>query len=151
MDGNLIGIASAKISESGGVMVEGVAYAIPTSILYDVLSDLKTRGFVQNRPILGINLENATEQNSPMVIKESLFSGDLKPGDIIQSITAQGLGNMKKDFDGNMSHAEAIAALKAFFANAEEGQTVILRVERNGVWRNIILTVHLSGESHSDI
>ena len=151
MDGNLIGIASAKISESSGVMVEGVAYAIPTSILYDILSDLKTRGFVQNRPILGINLEAATEQNSPMVIKESLFSGDLKPGDIIQSITAQGLDNMKKDFDGNMSHAEAIAALKAFFANAEEGQTVILRVERNGIWRNIILTVHLSGESHSDI
>ena len=151
MNGELIGIASAKIAEVDGVLVEGVAYAIPSSILYDTVSDLKTRGFVKNRPILGINLQSPTKENDKMIVSESLFSTQLQGGDIIESIRASGLDAIIKDFNRSMTYTQALSAIKEFIVNAKEGQTVTLVIRRQGQVKSITLTVHMTEDINSDI
>ena len=151
MNGELIGIASAKIAEVDGVLVEGVAYAIPSSILYDTVSDLKTKGFVKNRPILGINLQSPTKENDKMIVSESLFSTQLQGGDIIESIRASGLDAIIKDFNGNMTYTQALSAIKEFLVNAKEGQKVTLVIRRQGQVKSITLTVHMTEDINSDI
>lgn len=151
MEGKLIGIASAKIAEVDGVLVEGVAYAIPAAVLYDTLSSLNDGGFVKNRPYLGINLETPNKESDRLVIKESLFSKELQPGDVIESIRATGLDAIIKDFDQTMTYAESLSAIKEFLVNAEDGQKVTLVVRRNGAVKSISLTVRMTADQTADI
>lgn len=154
MEGNLIGIASAKISESNGTLVEGVGYAIPTSIVYDIIDSLKNRGFVENRPFLGINLKAPSGHDSKLVVLDSLFSESLKAGDIIQKITLhRGDKNIELDFtDKSLSYANALAQLRQALASAEEGDRVALYIKREGGERYYTVTVHLTNATeHADI
>lgn len=50
-DGTLIGIVNAKSSGSG---IEGLGFAIPSSLVSEIASDLMDYGFVSGRPYLGV-------------------------------------------------------------------------------------------------
>ena len=153
MEGNLIGIASAKVAEHEGVMVEGVGYAIPSSILYSVISDLKTRGFVENRPYLGIYLQDATAADSQLVIHSTIKDLGLKEGDTIESIKSGDLDSLVANFgkEQKLTHAEALSKLKQFIVNAEEGDKVVLTVNRDGYIRHATITVQMTKDICPDV
>lgn len=56
-DGALIGIVNAKTSGSG---IEGLGFAIPSTIVSDVISDLMDYGFVTGRPYLGVSTQDVS-------------------------------------------------------------------------------------------
>lgn len=56
-DGALIGIVNAKSSGSG---IEGLGFAIPSTLVSDIISDLMDHGFVTGRPYLGVSTQDVT-------------------------------------------------------------------------------------------
>ncbi|MCH5278898.1 MAG: trypsin-like peptidase domain-containing protein [Christensenellaceae bacterium] len=56
-DGALIGIVNAKSSGSG---IEGLGFAIPSTLVSDIISDLMDYGFVTGRPYLGVSTQDVT-------------------------------------------------------------------------------------------
>lgn len=152
MENRLIGIASAKVTESNGTMVEGVAYAIPSSTLYTIIPQLKERGFVQNRSHLGINFQIPTEIDTPLTVKEMLYDNDttLKEGDVIQRVAFH---STVADFgaEAELTHSAALAKFKQLIVNAKEGDTVHITVKRDGAIRTFDLTVHTATDRGSDV
>ncbi len=61
--GQVIGINSAKISESG---VEGLGFAIPMNTAKPIIDQLRAYGYVKGKPLLGIQAQEVTEQISQM-------------------------------------------------------------------------------------
>lgn len=68
INGDLVGIVNAK-SGSGGlaVSVEGLGYAIPSNVVKKIASDILANGYVKNRPTLGVQLINITQENNAFV------------------------------------------------------------------------------------
>ena len=92
MAGQLIGIVNAKISEEG---IEGLGFAIPIDIAYEVISDLVEYGYVRgiaDDGITTIDVRNATAAYKygvsflGTIIIESKFTDELKYGDCITSV-----------------------------------------------------------------
>lgn len=61
--GQVIGINSAKISESG---VEGLGFAIPMNTAKPIIDQLKTFGYIKGRPLIGISAQDVSESISQM-------------------------------------------------------------------------------------
>ncbi len=57
IEGELVGINAALISETGSY--EGYSFAIPSNLVYKIVTDLRDHGVVQ-RAILGINVQELT-------------------------------------------------------------------------------------------
>lgn len=103
----LVGINSAIITKTG--KYEGYSFAIPSNLVRKVVRDLREFGEVK-RGILGINIENLTQQNAngsglkpgDGVIVSSVKSGSaayeagLRNGDIIYSINDQRTNSVPK-------------------------------------------------------
>ena len=82
--GQVVGINVVKMSTAryGSTSVEGLGFAIPTSILERVVNDLLTYGEVQPEPLLGISVYNTATQ----------LEGDLY-GAGIDAVTPGGAGD----------------------------------------------------------
>jgi Do/DeqQ family serine protease len=103
----LVGINSAIITKTG--KYEGYSFAIPSNLVRKVVRDLREFGVVK-RGILGINIENLTQQNAngsglkpgEGVVVSSVKSGSaayeagLRSGDIIYSINDQRTNSVPK-------------------------------------------------------
>ncbi|MCR5456859.1 MAG: trypsin-like peptidase domain-containing protein [Clostridiales bacterium] len=125
-NGQLIGIVNAK---TGGTLVDGVGYAIPTSNVLKAIQDLQTYGYVTGRAKLGLvssrGNSSSTEyylytyyglyQVSEITEGGSCYGTDMKVGDILYKI------------DGQQVSA---SNLKAILAKYSVGDTVTITVLR---------------------
>ena len=124
--GQLIGIVNAK---TGGTLVDGVGYAIPTSNALKAIRDLQTYGYVTGRAKLGVVSSrgdtSTTEyylytyyglyQISSITEGGSCENTDIKVGDILYKINGQ-----------QVSYSN----LKALLAKYSVGDTVTVTVLR---------------------
>ena len=124
--GQLIGIVNAK---TGGTLVDGVGYAIPTSNVLKAVQDLQTYGYVTGRAKLGLLSSrgdtSSTEyylynyyglyQVSSITEGGSCEGTDMKVGDILYKINGQQV---------------TVSNLKAVLAKYSVGDTVTVTVLR---------------------
>lgn len=101
MNGQVVGITNMKlVSNSSYSSIEGMGFAIPTSVVKPVVDSLIANGFVTGRPALGImcmtlDEETAESEGLPKgvyissVYEESDAYGKLEEGDVI--IAADGI------------------------------------------------------------
>jgi len=141
MDGNVIGVTTAKYSgsTSSGTTIEGLGFAIPINTALKVAYDLAEYGYVKDQAFLGITVKTLDSQTAsyyglpvgPRV--ESVNEGScaekagIQPGDII--IRFNGVETA--------THPELLAALKKVHA----GDTVELTVFRAGAEKTLTVTL----------
>ena len=141
MDGNVIGVTTAKYSGSttSGTTIEGLGFAIPINTALKVAYDLAEHGYVRDQAYLGVTVSTLDTQTAsyyglpvgPRV--EGVNAGScaekagLKVGDIVIS------------FNGikTATHPELLAALK----KSQAGDTVEMEIYRAGA--QMTLTVVL--------
>ncbi|GIV32456.1 MAG: hypothetical protein KatS3mg030_758 [Saprospiraceae bacterium] len=127
--GQLIGVNSAIMSESGGY--EGYSFAIPSNLVRKVIEDLKTYGRVR-RPILGVTILNVDDEIAQryalpavegVLVREvaensSAARAGLRTNDVIVAI------------DGKP--ARSVPELQELVARYRPGDRVSLQIFRNG-------------------
>lgn len=127
--GQLVGVNSAIMSESGGY--EGYSFAIPSNLVRKVVEDLKTYGRVR-RPILGVTILNVDDEVARdfslpavegVVIREvvensSAAKAGLRTNDVIVAI------------DGK--RVRTVPELQEQVARYRPGDRVTLQIYRNG-------------------
>jgi len=104
--GQVIGINSQKIVDA---RYEGMGFAIPSKVVKEVVDNLIARGYVPNRPKLGIRYLAASESRTGYIIlrannlpsgsliiakidDDSVFTGtDVRPNDIITHVNGEPL------------------------------------------------------------
>lgn len=141
MYGQVIGITSAKLSNSGAsseATIEGLGFAIPINDIKGMVEDIIQNGYVTGKPYMGITVTTIPEAHaqrygmSQGALVQSVDSAScaakagLQQGDIITSI----------DNTTVLSSAELVAAKKEYRA----GDTVTLGVDRNGEKLTLTLT-----------
>ncbi|HEX2927958.1 MAG TPA: trypsin-like peptidase domain-containing protein [Ruminiclostridium sp.] len=133
--GQIIGINSAKISESG---VEGLGFAIPIDTAKPIVEQLKTYGYVKGKPLMGISTQEVPQEYSDMYgIPVGLYVVEVTPGG-----AAANAGIRAKDIilkvDGKITKTSAdIEAIKKLH---KAGDTVDVVVSRGGQQLNLKLT-----------
>jgi len=142
MEGHLIGIISAKITEYEGVKAEGMAFAVPMETVLSVAGELIGQGYVAGRPTAGLHFlttPGAEHRYDPLTVSETLYGEDgetplLLPGDILLSASYPN-GRAKTIYPAHTSavdlnRAEALANLRTLIACGEVGDTLRLTVKR---------------------
>ena len=136
-DGQLVGINTAIFSQTGNFA--GYAFAVPTSIVKKVISDLMEFGTVQ-RALLGVMISDVTpelakENNLDKIngvyvndVSENSAAADagLKKGDIILSI--------------NDKNTNTIAELQEAVSQFRPGNSATVKYSRNGDTRTTQVT-----------
>jgi len=137
MQGELVGINSAILSAGDGGNI-GIGFAIPVNMVKAVMQQLITYGAVK-RGALGIRLADLTPEqasrlaNSHGVLVAEVARGSpaeragIKRGDIVLSINGMAL--------------ESAAQLRNAIALLRAGQTVELKVLRQGTIRSVAVTI----------
>ncbi len=123
--GELIGIVNAKI---GGVSVEGMGFAIPSSTVVKCINDLKNYGYITGQARLGVTVQTKQYQSWPYMqtysyiqvteINEngSAAKSGLEVGDILQKI--------------NGTEISSFATLSQMLTKYGIGDTVTLTIRR---------------------
>ncbi len=123
--GELIGLVNAKI---GGVSVEGMGFAIPSSTVVKCINDLKNYGYITGEARLGVTVQTKQYQTWPYLetysyiqvveINEngSAAKSGLQVGDILQKI--------------NGTEITSFATLSQMLTKYEVGDTVTLTIRR---------------------
>ena len=143
-NGNLFGIVCAKVSESDGITMEGLGFAISASVAYPIFNAIIDRGFAPNRADLGIAFKTPTSQQDGLVIDSYLYASELtngdelRDGDVIVSLKQMATGtSINLEVSAEQSHGEAMMKLNKTLANLEEGSTVTLEIEREGSYTSV--------------
>lgn len=134
MDGNVVGITTAKYSGSSGsgASIEGIGFAIPINDVKSIVEDLRAYGYVTGQAYLGVSVRNlgldattAADYGLPMgVVVDSVTEGScsekagVQKGDIITK-----LGDTTVQ-----DYSELTVALKKFKA----GESTTITVYRSG-------------------
>ncbi len=128
-EGRLIGINTAILSRSGGN--QGIGFAIPTNLARDVMDSLIKEGHV-TRGYLGVMIQDVT----PALAKEfklkdnnGALVGDVTPNSPAQKAGLES-GDIILNFNGKA--VKDSRHLKLEVARAQPGETVPLKVLRNG-------------------
>ncbi len=141
--GQLIGISSSKLSATG---VEGMGFAIPSSDVVDIVSQLEANGEVV-RPSLGVRYTSLTIVNpeyrtSVMGLDEKNTKGAFVT-EVVPNSSADKAGLQKYDLitevDGQA--IESYTDLKQKLYQYKVGDTITIKVRRQQ--EEIDLTVHL--------
>lgn len=137
-NGNLIGLVVAKsTSTSSGTSLEGLGFAIPINKIVDVLSDLKTNGYVTGRPSLGVTIVDINDREKQFMYRvnqlgayiSSLTSGGaaekagLKVGDCITKIDNKEVSS-SSDIKTELSKHKAGDSIKVTVVRDEKTVTV---------------------------
>jgi serine protease Do len=134
-NGEVIGINSAKISETG---VEGLGFAIPINDAKPIINQLMMFGYVKGRPFIGISGQDVTDTisktyNLPMgiyITQVSQGSGaaaaGIKTGDVLTAVNGKAVTTMDE--------------LNTVKKQYKPGDTVTITVVRNGKTLSIKLT-----------
>jgi serine protease Do len=136
--GEVAGVATAIYSPSGGNV--GIAFAIPASIVSDVVGDLRDDGIV-TRGWLGVQIQSVTkdiaeslgiESTEGAIVADSLEDGParsagVEAGDIITKVDGKTVEDPK--------------ALSQMIAGMDPGQKIEVTVIRNGDTRTVDVTL----------
>ena len=132
--GEVIGINSVKISESG---IEGLGFAIPMNTAKPIIDQLKTYGYVRGKPLLGISVQEVTQNIASMYdwpvglyIAEVSTGGaaekaGIKKGDILTSLDGKKVKTMS-DLDAIKKLHKAGDSVKAVVWRQGQSITVNL-------------------------
>ncbi len=127
--GELIGINSAIMSESGGY--EGYSFAIPSNLVQKVIRDLREFGKPQ-RALLGVSIRDVTEQ-----IAEDLKLGTIE-GALVSNVgegSSAALADIRKNdliIGVNNIQTGSVSELQEQIARFSPGDKVSLDIVRNG-------------------
>ncbi|MDO4518422.1 MAG: trypsin-like peptidase domain-containing protein [Bacillota bacterium] len=125
--GSLIGIVDAKSSGSG---IEGLAFAIPINSIKDTINDLITTGKVSGKPVIGIVIQDVSEDNAQYYGLESA-------GVYISQVTGENaqragfqIGDRVVSIEGKeiSSASDLVSRVREYKA----GDTISVVVSRNG-------------------
>ena len=142
--GEVIGIVSAKYSSSGSnssASVEGLGFAIPMDDVANMVSELVTNGYVTGKPILGISVED---------VSENVQSYGVPAGAIVRAVTPSLCGEkaglqvgdiITKIDDKEVSSASELIAAKDTY---KPDDTITLTVFRNGETTTVKVTLEES-------
>lgn len=141
-NGNLIGIIVAKsTSTSGGTTVEGIGYAIPIDNVKNILDDLKSKGYVSGRPVLGVSLVDVSDDNAKRRY------GVEETGVYISKVEKDGaadkaglvVGDLIKKFDGKevSSYNDVLTELQ----KKKAGDKVDIVISRDGEEKTVSVTL----------
>ena len=141
MDGNVIGITSAKISgiTGSGASIEGVGFAIPINEALRVVYDLQEYGYVRGRAFLGVTVKELDAATADTY--------GLPAGPIVQSVVADSCadraGIAVKDiilrFNGRM--VQTYTQLMSALNKCSAGDEVTLHIYRAGAELDVTLTL----------
>ncbi len=131
MYGNVIGIIDYKLVSNTSASIDNIGFAITINEAKPVINDLMTKGYVTNRPGLGINGEEISEYSAYMQGLESggvyvtyisedmpVAKSGLKVGDIISKV--------------NGTAVSSVTDIQNIIAELNIGDTVELTVYRAG-------------------
>lgn len=131
MYGNVIGIIDYKLVSNTSASIDNIGFAITINEAKPVINDLMTKGYVTNRPGLGINGEEISEYSAYMQGLESggvyvtyiskdmpVANSGLKVGDIISKV--------------NGTAVTSVTDIQNIIAELNIGDTVELTVYRAG-------------------
>jgi len=133
MKGELIGVVNAK---SSGNSVENIGFAIPVDTAYDIVKELMTYGYVTGRVDAGLTLIDVTDTYSAwyygvnslgVYVYESKYTEEIKSGDRLVSI--------------NGAEVSTSADVKSVLSEYKVGDTVTVRISRNGKQSDVQLTL----------
>jgi len=139
LNGELIGINSAILSKDGGNI--GIGFAIPVNMVKAVMQQLIAYGEVK-RGIVGIKLRDVTPETAEslqLVNARGVEISEVAPGS-----AADQAGIKAGDVAVSMNGVpfESAAQLRNALALLRVGQSVELRLLRNGVQRSVILAIN---------
>lgn len=127
-DSEVIGINSAKMAQQG---VEGIAFAIPSNIVQNVVKEIMEKGYV-SRPYLGVTIfdpQTAARYGYQLTIEKGVYvfqvalnspagQAGLQRGDIILKI--------------DNKEVNSVADIRTDIAGRKIGDKVILLLDRDG-------------------
>ncbi|MDQ0229657.1 S1C family serine protease [Metabacillus malikii] len=135
MKGEVIGINSLKISESG---VEGLGFAIPSNEVIPIVDELMKGGKIQ-RPFIGVGLVEMSEVPAYYLQQNMKLPEDVKEGVIVGSVSqnspAMDAGLQQQDVIVAMNGEEISSATslrKYLYTKTKIGEEVQLTIYRNG-------------------
>ena len=138
--GEVVGIVSAKYSSTGNESVEGLGFAIPINDVFAMIEDIMSKGYVTNKPYLGITGGSMTEQMAAQYrydIKEGVFVYSVEEGKAAQKAGLQMGDVITKVDDHDIKTMEDLTAVKKQYS---AGDTVTLTVYRAGETITVELT-----------
>lgn len=145
MSGQVIGINSLKITESG---VEGLGFAIPSNDVLPIAKELMKNGKIQ-RPFLGVGLIEMSEipeyylqqnMNLPEDVIEGVVVGNVSPGSPADEAGLQQQDVIVSMNDQSISSANELR--KFLYAETEIGEEVNVTLYRAG--EKITVTIKLT-------
>jgi serine protease Do len=133
--GQVIGINSAKISETG---VEGLGFAIPVNDAKPIVDELMMFGYVKGRPFIGISGREVTEPLAQQYnIPVGIYISDVTPDSGADQAGIRS-GDILVGMDGK--DVKTVADLDAIKKNYKAGDTVSVSIVRDGVKKELKLT-----------
>jgi serine protease Do len=136
--GELIGINTAILSESGGN--QGIGFAIPSNMARSLMNEIKDHGKV-TRGFLGVGIQEVTPELA------SNFGAKDSKGALVSEVKANSpaanAGILRGDIirEVNGDAVNDTAALKFKVAEMAPGSNLSLKVLRNGVEKNLSVKV----------
>ena len=127
--GQLIGIVVAKASQTN---VEGLGFAIPVNVVKDVVKSLMDVGYVQGRPVLGVNVLDVNSAQLARyygVDKEGIYIAKLTEG---TKSEASGLKVGDCIIAVDDSQINSMADLTSILKEHKVGDVVKVTVSRSG-------------------
>ncbi len=125
--GRVIGINSAKISETAG---EGIGFAIPIDDALPVINDLMQYGYVPSRPMLGISGEDINAIMSMFYkLPQGVYVREITPGSGAEKAGIQ-IDDIIIGADGET--VTSMDDLNKYKRRHSAGETMTITVYRNG-------------------
>jgi Do/DeqQ family serine protease len=143
LNGELIGINSAILSKDGGGNI-GIGFAIPVNMVKAVMEQLITYGEVK-RGIVGIKLRDVppeAAESLQLVNARGVEISEVAPGSAADHVGIK-VGDVVVSMNG--VPLESAAQLRNGLALLRVGQSVELRLLRNGAERSVTLTINPPG------
>lgn len=145
-NGNLIGIVNAKDSgtTSSGTTIEGIGFAIPINTAISVAEELMEYGQVVDRPTLGVYTQEVSSNYYN-------YTAGLYITGTVDGSGAEKAGLKAYDriisIDGTEISSQT--DLKKVILKKSVGDTVTLKIERNGQQMDVQVTLGSSGSTNS--
>jgi Do/DeqQ family serine protease len=137
LNGELIGINSAILSKNGGNI--GIGFAIPVNMVKAVMDQLISYGEVK-RGIVGIKLRDLTPAAAKQVVNaRGAEISEVAPGSAADHAGIE-VGDVAVSMNG--VPVESAAQLRNGLGLLRVGQSVEMRVLRNGAERSVTLTIN---------
>lgn len=106
MEGQIIGINTAKLSSSGYTTAEGLGFAIPIDSAKPIVDELIAKGYVTGRPAFGFDVEQLESRIAlfyrlpgrlyirSVSMESDAYSQGIRAGDIITAVDGQSVSSV---------------------------------------------------------